>query len=657
MTPLRLLLIEDNADDALLLERALADGGFAPDMERVTTEAEVRDALALGPWDAVISDDRLPRFDGLAALRVAHEVDPDLPVLIVSGVRDESFIVEAMRAGAWDFIVKERLVRLAPALRRTLEATAVQRKHRRAESDLERSLRHFELLASSAEQLLQSTNPQAEVESLCRRVMAELDCQFFFNFLVEPDAGRLRLNACAGISPDEARKIEWLDYGVAVCGCAARDGCRIVAEYVRETPDPRTELVKSYGVRAYACHPLLGPGGPVIGTLSFGTKTRDTFSADDLALMKAMTDQVAMAMTRIRHEQELRGRERLLETVLDTLPVGVSVLDADGRVTRVNARFNAIWRGAANELPLPEDIEGTRAYRGWWADSGEVIAPEEWASSRALLRGEVSLNEVITIQRIDGTRGAVLNSASPLRDAAGRITGAVVALQDISALRELQERERRLLYMVAHDLRAPATIISGYLELLTDALDDSDASRPTLDALRRALHRLNLVVDNLTELTRLTGEQVTLAIRPVALPAFLTDLLARSSAVLDAARVTLALPENLPPVAADPGALDRVLTHLLSNALKYSTGPVRVSAAPANGAVAIAVADQGQGIATADLPHLFERFYRAQRRRAEGLGLGLYLTKLLVDAMDGRITVDSTPGQGSTFTVTLPAAT
>jgi light-regulated signal transduction histidine kinase (bacteriophytochrome) len=143
--------------------------------------------------------------------------------------------------------------------------------------------------------------------------MEHLDCHVFFNFLVEEKAGRLHLNACAGISEEEARRIEWLDFGVAVCGCVARDCQRIIAEHIPTTPDERTELVKSYGIKAYCCHPILGPGGAVIGTLSFGTKSRETFSDDDLSLMKAVTDQVAVAMTRMRGEQVLRNRTEELE--------------------------------------------------------------------------------------------------------------------------------------------------------------------------------------------------------------------------------------------------------------------------------------------------------------------------------------------------------
>src|SRR5208337_1405385 len=153
----------------------------------------------------------------------------------------------------------------------------------------------FKLLSETSSQLLASANPQAIVEKLCRQVMQHLDCHAFFNFMVDETMGMLHLNACGGIPEEEARKIEWLDYGVAVCGCAARDGVRIVAEDIFNTPDVRTDLVKSYGIQAYACHPL-EVLGKVIGTLSFGTKTRTSFSAEDLALMKTVADQVATAM-------------------------------------------------------------------------------------------------------------------------------------------------------------------------------------------------------------------------------------------------------------------------------------------------------------------------------------------------------------------------
>ena len=174
---------------------------------------------------------------------------------------------------------------------------------------MEEALRHsearFKLLSETASRLLATADPRGAVNELCKEVMAFLDCQAFFNFLVDEKAGRLRLNVYAGIPEEEARKIEWLDYGVAVCGCAARDAIRIVAENICNTPDIRTELVKSYGIQAYACHPLLARDR-VIGTLSFGTRTRMSFAPEDLAIMKTIADQIATAMERIMLLEDLR---------------------------------------------------------------------------------------------------------------------------------------------------------------------------------------------------------------------------------------------------------------------------------------------------------------------------------------------------------------
>jgi PAS domain S-box-containing protein len=117
----------------------------------------------------------------------------------------------------------------------------------------------------------QQRRAAADRRGLCAKVLEFLDCQVFFNFLADDKQKRLHLNACAGIPKAEAAKIEWLDYGVAVCGCAARDACRIVAGNIQETPDPRTDMVKSFGVQAYACHPLI-VADRLLGTLSFGTR-------------------------------------------------------------------------------------------------------------------------------------------------------------------------------------------------------------------------------------------------------------------------------------------------------------------------------------------------------------------------------------------------
>ncbi len=183
---------------------------------------------------------------------------------------------------------------------------------RRGQEALRLSEQRFELLAKVAERLLRAENPQAVIKDLCHLVMAHLDCQVFFNYLVEEPGKRMRLNACAGIPVADADEIRQLDFGVAVCGCVARDCQRILAEDIQNNEDIRTRLVKSFGVQAYCCHPLMVQDR-LIGTLSFGTKTRATFAADEVELMRSVCDQVAVALQRLLAQKELQELNQTLE--------------------------------------------------------------------------------------------------------------------------------------------------------------------------------------------------------------------------------------------------------------------------------------------------------------------------------------------------------
>ncbi len=213
---------------------------------------------------------------------------------------------------------------------------------KRAEEEMRRIQRRQELLSETAEKLLVSDEPMGLMEELCRKVMDFLDCQVFFNFLVDEPSGRLRLNSCAGIPQAEARRIEWLDFGAAVCGTVAMEGQRIVAENIPETPDAKTGLVRSYGILAYACHPLLASGSKVIGTLSFGTRNRRSFSEDDLSLMKAIASQVATAMDRCRMLDAERKQRTFLQRMIDLAPLEIALLRGkELRLELTNSKFTA----------------------------------------------------------------------------------------------------------------------------------------------------------------------------------------------------------------------------------------------------------------------------------------------------------------------------
>lgn len=158
-------------------------------------------------------------------------------------------------------------------------------------------------------------------------------------------------------------------------------------------------------------------------------------------------------------------------------------------------------------------------------------------------------------------------------------------------------------------------------------------------------------------MARAEGGQLILNRQQVLLDSYLTDLLACSGTALDTRRIRLEIPADLSPVYADYDRLERIVINLLSNALKYSPAesPVIVRARQADGQVEVAIQDFGVGISQEDREHLFERFYRAgSERKTEGVGLGLYISRTLVEAHGGRIWVESEPGKGSTFFFSLP---
>jgi signal transduction histidine kinase len=167
------------------------------------------------------------------------------------------------------------------------------------------------------------------------------------------------------------------------------------------------------------------------------------------------------------------------------------------------------------------------------------------------------------------------------------------------------------------------------------------------------------MVDDFSLVTRLEEGPITLNCTPVMLTTYLRDFMQRYDQVLETERIHLNIPDDLPPVLVDPGRLDVILRNLLENALKFSEPetPIGVTAYRQDAEVIISVTDQGIGIAPEEQPHIFDRFYRVERiRKAEGTGLGLYITKRLVEAHGGRIWVKSEVGKGSTFTFTLPIA-
>ena len=349
-------------------------------------------------------------------------------------------------------------------------------------------------------------------------------------------------------------------------------------------------------------------------------------------------------------QERLRGQaereEFNLRTILASMAEGVMVLDAQHVLRLVNPSFIRLFEPKGDPL-------------------GQTVLPflrepelEEMISA-ALATGEPQTREVAMNASRPVRHFAV--HAVPMRDQAGA-PGVVAILRDITRLKQLEDVRRDFVANVSHELRTPLSIFHGFLENLRDDPEMAREDQAEVFAiLSKHSQRLNALLEDLLTLARLESREEKLQREDIAVDAFLHDVAAdwESKVAKKQLTLTLDVAANLPPLFADPLRLEQVLNNLLENAVKYTEpgGQIRVRAARAGEQIELRVEDTGVGIPPADLPHIFERFYRADKARTReqgGTGLGLSIVKHIAQTHGGSVTAESKYGVGTTIIARLP---
>jgi len=354
-------------------------------------------------------------------------------------------------------------------------------------------------------------------------------------------------------------------------------------------------------------------------------------------------------------DQKLTMELRLMDAAIAVMPDGLVLYAPDGRIQRLNPAAERLLGLPSDQAGVPTE-ERLRGMRVLTTD-GKPVAPEQQPSARAL-RGEAVYHEVLIL---DGPpphgRRSVSVSAIPVRGADDKVDAVVVSLVDLTALQQVQEQRDDLVRMVSHDLRTPLSALLLQAQMLERSLAPGDRHAKRVATIIANGQRLASMIRDLVDSARLETGRIQLLRKPIDVQNFITELVDRLAETLPTQRVRLSFEPRLPSLPADPDRLERILVNLLSNALKYSKAPdeVFVHASCADGLVSITVSDHGVGVPRQDLPHLFKRSSRtSDSSQREALGLGLYITAMLVRAHGGRIEVESELGQGSVFRVHLP---
>ncbi len=283
---------------------------------------------------------------------------------------------------------------------------------------------------------------------------------------------------------------------------------------------------------------------------------------------------------------------------------------------------------------------------------------------RRALESGTALREEIALQSSAGVEAErhFEVSAVPIRDEGGAVDGAVVVFHDLTRIKQLEVVRREFVANVSHELRTPLAIFRGYLETLIDnpKLPREDVAK-VLEAMQRNSNRLNSLVEDLLTLTRLESRQMQPQVETIRLDAFFEQLVRdwRARAQTEPAEIEWRAAKHLPAIEVDLLRFEQVMLNLLENAVAYSCPPRQIALdAEVEGAgLKISVTDNGVGIPPADLPHVFERFYRvekARNRRSGGTGLGLSICKEIVEAHGGTIRAESELGKGTSIVLWLP---
>jgi PAS domain S-box-containing protein len=633
--PLHVLIAEDNPRDAELTLLELRRGGFEPDWIRVDSEEDFRANLHPG-LDVILSDYRMPQFTGLRALELLKESGLDIPFLIVSGTIGEELAVEIMRLGATDYLLKDRLARLGPAVQHALSESRSRRERRAAVEALRlRELALGEvsqgvLICDADHSIIYANESFTAITGHPREEILGSSCDALLRGPeTDPETSRQIL---AALDAGQAFEGEILHY--------RKDGTPFWNDF--------------------SLAPIRDPDG---GPVRFISIHRDVTE-------------------RKNFETALQWRTALFEAMTDSSPDGILVVERHGGHFFQNERMAEIWG-----IP-PDILRSAKLTPELQFLARRATNPNALADKFAHLHFHP---ETTSRQEIELVTGAILDCfTAPIRGKAGEYYGRIWVFRDVTEERRREkqlatalEREKQLaieaqsgnraksefLAVMSHEIRTPMNSILGFSELLASSPALPNECREHVRTIISSGEALLRILNDVLDFSRL--EAGDLRIEKVLFSAHevLQDIHTLLSPQARHKRLDfhLSIEEDAPKnLRNDAGRLRQILLNLVGNAIKFTeVGSITLGIRDGGGNglnggsfVEFYIQDTGLGVPESELDNIFDPFVQADSsisRRFGGAGLGLSIARRLVELMGGRLTVASQAGSGSLFVVNLPA--
>ncbi|OEU46386.1 MAG: hypothetical protein BA861_11530, partial [Desulfobacterales bacterium S3730MH5] len=630
---LSLLILEDDPDDAELAVKQLEREGINLKWNRVDTEEGFRKALTEKP-DLILADYRLPSFDGRAALQIREQIAPEIPLIIVSGVIGEDVAVECMKSGATDYVLKDRLSRLAPLVKRTIKEAKACRECKQTEDALLQSEKKLWSILNSMTDFCYIVSKDYEIEFMNKALMERL--------------GDQTGNICYKAIFDRETPCPWSKSGDVQKGATAR-----WEQYLPKL-ESTFEIIDS---------PLINKDGTI----------------SKLGIWRDISK-------RKQAEQKLRETLDYLENLINHTNAPVIVWDPEFRITLFNNAFQRLTGYTADEV-IGRELrmlfpEGSR--RESLNKITRTLSGEYWKSV-----------EIPILRKNGDVRHLLCNSANLYADNGTTLISTIVQGIDITQQKHLEAQLRQAQKMeaigtlaggIAHDFNNILFAVIGYTELALDEAPKETSLQSNLQEVLKAGHRAKDLVKQILTFSRQAENQL----QPVQVKLIVKEALKMLRASLP---TTIKISQNIQSdsmVLADPTQIHQVLINLCTNAahamrdrgglLEVSLHNTRMSSSPqeqfgvSNSELEqddkqsafqnphseiglgpgpymkLTVSDTGHGMPPDVLERVFDPFFTT-KEQGEGTGMGLSVVHGIVKILGGAITVNSEPGKGSTFEI------
>jgi signal transduction histidine kinase/DNA-binding response OmpR family regulator len=620
-----ILIADDQPDNLMLLSRYLDREGYA--YIKASDGLETLEKIRTHLPDLVLLDVNMPQKDGFAVLEEIRSdpITEHIPVIILTAARlDPSEIQSGLNMGADDYVTKpfdhkELLARIHTKLR-----------VKQVEDTIRRQNRELKLLPEIGKDLSARLNIEEIANILLKRTGETLGAMLGHMVILNPNGSYQKTHYCDDASsrhtPFSLPKKIMLEIAND-----ARQGF-IIAD---TRNDPYWNSIENDSARSVVVVPMFGRNH-LLGVLLLGNEQVGYFKLEHLLLLQAICSQASIAIENAQLYEIMAQERQHLAAVLQSAADAILMFDIENRLSMVNPAGQKLF--SDYEMRIGRQLAAGTGYdallqslqqarRSGTSFIGEI----EWPDKRIFSAAITSLKE----------------------------GGCVVVLHDVSRFKELEKVKDEFIATASHDLRNPITSINGFSHLVKQAGPLNDMQGDFLSRIQDAAVHMSQLVDNMLNLAKMDLGQ-ELKREKVDFSPLLTKVADEFKPHAQAKGQSLTLEQAAgPQVCGDELQLLQALRNLVGNAVKYTpeNGSITIGLEQKDGRVLVKVRDTGYGIPAASLPFVFNRFYRVRNNghsEIEGTGLGLAIVKSIIEQHAGNVTVESEPGVGSCFTVSIP---